>query len=206
MIYTKERIQQALELPDFDVPAAHALMTPVTRGSRPADMPGQAKQGAVLAIIYAKDDRGYVVLTRRRHDLNNHAGQISFPGGQQEPGESRQITALREAQEEIGVLPENLDLLGHLSTIYIPPTDFEVHPFVAWHLGSPSFIPQDSEVAEILEVPLTVLLEPAARQVEIWDIRGRALEIPFYSIGEHKIWGATAIIMSELIERLKAVT
>ena len=205
MIYTKEKIRQALEIPVFDVSAAHALMTPIPRGTRPPEMPGQPRQGAVLAIAYAKHGQAHFVLTRRRDDLNDHAGQISFPGGQQERGETMPMAALREAHEEVGVPEAALELLGELSTIYIAPTDFEVHPYVAWHDGHPHFVPQDREVAEILEVPLSHLLDPDTMRHEIWEIKGYSVEIPYYLVDDHRVWGATAIMLSELIERLRAV-
>lgn len=205
MIYDKEIIRQALEIPDFDVSAAHALMIPIPRGTRPPEMPGQPRQGAILAIVYAKYGQAHLVLTRRRDDLNDHAGQISFPGGQQEKGETMPKAALREAHEEIGVKEAALELLGELSTIYISPTDFEVHPFVAWHDGDPQFVAQDREVAEILEVSLSHLLDPHTMQHEIWEIQGYSVEVPYFLVDHHKVWGATAMMLSELIERLRAV-
>ena len=206
MVYTQEKIQQALSLPHFDVSASHGRMTPKPRGLRPPEMPGQPKQGAVLVIVYAKNGEAYLVLTRRHDDLNAHAGQISFPGGQVETGETMPKAAMREANEEIGLSISNLVILGELSTIYIPPTDFEVHPFVAWHQGIPHFTPQDSEVAEILEVPISHLLDPEMHHEEVWDIRGFSVEVPFYQVGPHKVWGATAIMLSEFLDRLRMVT
>lgn len=181
-------------------------MTPKPRGLRTPEMPGQPKQGAVLVIVYAKNGEAYLVLTRRRDDLNAHAGQISFPGGQVETGETLPMAAIREANEEIGLSISNLAMLGELSTIYIPPTDFEVHPFVAWHDGIPHFTPQDREVAEILEVPISHLLNPETQREEVWDIREFSVEVPFYLVGSHKVWGATAIMMSEFLDRLRMVT
>jgi len=206
LIDLKEKIRQALSLPEFDVSTAHQMMTPRSRGSRPQEMPGQPRQGAVLVIIYTKDGEEYLVLTRRRDDLNDHAGQISFPGGQREEGETMPVAALREANEEVGVQVSALELLGKLTCIYIPPTDFEVHPFVAWHEGRPIFIPQEREVAEILEVPLSLLIEPEIQHEDVWDIQGTIVEVPYYQVDSYKVWGATAIIMSELLERLRAVS
>lgn len=203
--YTPEKIRQALNLPDFDISASHERMTPRPRGLRPPEMPGQPKRGAVLVVTYAKNGEAYLVLTRRRDDLNAHAGQISFPGGQVEIGETMPEAAVREANEEIGVSISALVLLGKLSAIYIPPTDFEVHPYVAWHDGIPDFTPQDREVAEILEVPISHLLDPDTHHEEVWDIRGFTVEVPFYLVGPHKVWGATAIMMSEFLDRLRSV-
>jgi 8-oxo-dGTP pyrophosphatase MutT (NUDIX family) len=206
VIYTPERITKALQLADFDVSAAHERMNPRPRGTRPPEMPGQPKQGAVLLIAYTKNGESYLVLTRRRDDLNAHAGQISFPGGQREPGETMQSAAFREADEEIGVSTPALEFLGELTTIYIPPTDFEVHPFVAWHRDAPIFTPQDQEVAEILEVPISHMMDPSTHHEETWDFQGYKIEVPFYLVGPHKVWGATATIMSEFLERLQTLS
>jgi 8-oxo-dGTP pyrophosphatase MutT (NUDIX family) len=170
------------------------------------EMPGRPKQGSVLVILYAKNDETFLVLTRRREDLNNHAGQISFPGGRREANETLQMAAFREANEEVGVSIGALALLGELTTIYIPPTDYEVHPFVAWHKGFPDFAPQDREVAEIIEVPVSHLLDPETRREETWDFQGTQVDIPLYLVGGHKVWGATAIMLSEFLDRLRAVS
>ncbi len=204
-ILTQELIRQALQLSPFDGLAAQVKMIPRPRGERPPGMPGRPRQGGVLVMVYANDGRSHLVLTRRRDDLDDHAGQISFPGGRREDGESLIRTAFREAHEEIGVEPAALTLLGELSPLYIPPTDYEVHPFVAWHKGQPTFRPQISEVAEILEVPLRSLLNPANRLEEPWEIRGFQVQVPYYLVGPHKVWGATAMMLSEFLERLRAV-
>ncbi|MFZ0545096.1 MAG: CoA pyrophosphatase [Candidatus Promineifilaceae bacterium] len=199
------QIQQALYLKDFDPVAAQMKMAPRPRATvRTPETPGQVRQGGVLILLYEVMGQSHLVLTRRRDDLSSHAGQVSFPGGRREPGETLQTTAFRETYEEIGVYPGELDLLGYLATIYIPPTDYEVHPFVAWHRnGRPRFISQETEVAEILEVPLSLLLDPATRQEELWEIRGFQLTVPFYLVEGHKVWGATAMILSEFLERLR---
>ncbi len=206
--YTIHDIKHALSLPDFDGAAAQQKMTPVPRGiRRPPSRPGKARLGGVLALFYCYQDELYLVLTKRRDDMNDHAGQISFPGGKHEEGETLTETAVREANEEIGVLPDHLTILGQLTPLYIPPSDFEVHPTVAWYANGkrPSFTPNDNEVAKILEVPLSYLLTSDARDEEIWHLRGYDVRVPFFTVGGHKVWGATAMILSELIERLRSV-
>jgi hypothetical protein len=96
-------------------------------------------------------------------------------------------------------------ILGELTPLYIPPSDFEVHPIVAWYANGkrPSFTPSDAEVAEILETPLSYLLTPASRGEETWTLRGYDVRVPFFNIQGHKVWGATAMMLSELVERLK---
>ncbi|MCI0398811.1 MAG: CoA pyrophosphatase [Chloroflexi bacterium] len=203
--YSPDVIQQALNLPDFDILDAQLKMVPVPRGVRLPDKPGRPRQGAVLLLLYAWEGETYLVLTRRRDDLTSHAGQISFPGGRREDGEPLVQTALREAYEEVGVNPAALTLLGELSSLYIPPSDYEVHPFVAWHEGRPVFNVHDREVAELLEVPLAHLLDAANRVEEQWEIRGYPVQVPFFQVGEHKVWGATAMMLSEFLERLQAL-
>jgi 8-oxo-dGTP pyrophosphatase MutT (NUDIX family) len=204
MYYQREQIQLALELPGFNGQAAQMGMVPVPRGNvRPPQMSGQARQGGVLVLIFEKNGQSHLLLTRRRDDLQQHAGQISFPGGRREEGESLRETALREAHEEVGIRPAEVQVLGELTPLYIMPSDFEVHPFVAWHTGQPAYTIQTDEVAEILEVPISFLLDPANRHEEPWEIRGFQLQVPFYLVGEHKVWGATAMMLSEFLERLR---
>ena len=96
-------------------------------------------------------------------------------------------------------------MLGRLSPLYIPPTDYEVHPFVAWHSGRPQLTRQPSEVAEILVVPLNYLLEPENQFEEPWEIRGFQVQVPYYLVDDHKVWGATAMMLSEFLERLRRI-
>lgn len=205
MRFSKNKVRQALELQSFDGEAAQQEMIPRPRGIRPPGMAGQPRQGGVLVALYDLDGQTHLILTRRRDDLNDHAGQISFPGGRREAGETLQITAVREAKEEIGLDPAALSVLGRLTCLYIPPTDYEVHPFVAWHDGQPLFRRQADEVAQILEVPLSFLLDPANRFEEPWDYRGMTVQVPFYQVESHKVWGATAMMLSEFLQRLRSV-
>lgn len=208
MTLTRSEIKQALALPKFDSQAAQRQMAPISRPLRRApERSGRVRVGCVLALLYCHQGVLHLTLTRRRDDLNTHPGQISFPGGRQEEGETPWAAALRETEEEVGVLAADIERLGQLSTLYIPPSDFEVHPFVGWYRPEkrPSFRPQPSEVAEILEVPLTHLLTPGTRQSEEWRLRGAPVEVPFFSINSYKVWGATAMILSEFLARLAAV-
>ncbi len=200
------RIRQALALSGFDALRAQQRMAPEPRPlRRPVTVPDQARQGAVLVLLYPGTAGPDLVFIRRPDDLNAHAGQIAFPGGQQDRDERLVETALRETKEEIGVPPGAIQVLGTLSPIYIPVSDFEVHPFVGWHAGRPRFTPSADEVAEILEAPLNGLLDPTRREVETWFLYGMDVVVPFFRLGPHKVWGATAIILEELIERLRVV-
>lgn len=204
---TLDTIRAALSLPDFDGTAAQQRMIPITRGlSRPPEMSGSPRLGGVLLLLYPRPPDGEltVVLTQRPHYPGVHSGQISFPGGRHEPPETLQATALRETHEEIGVPAESVTLLGELTRVYILPSDFEVHPFVGYHAGGrPSFVPDPREVAALIEVPLRRLLDPATRHEEEWQLRGAAVAVPFFAIDEHKVWGATAMMLSEFVERVR---
>lgn len=206
MELTTAVVRQALSLRDFDARAAHYYMLPTDRNrQRPPELPGQPRVGGVLLLLYSYQQTMHLVLTRRRDDLTSHAGQISFPGGKQEPGETAVQAALRETEEEIGVSTREISILGELTRIYIPPSDYEVHPFVGWMNGGkrPTFVPEPGEVAEILEVPLTHLLNPETREVGPIPVRGAMYTVPYYNVNGHKVWGATAIMLSEFLARLE---
>lgn len=201
--------RRALLLPDFDVWAAHEYMLPTGRNrQRPPELSGQPRIGGVLLLLYNHKQATHLVLTRRRDDLNSHAGQISFPGGRKEAGETAVQAALRETEEEIGVPAAAVSILGELTSIYIPPSDFEVHPFVGWVNGGkrPSFVPEVREVAEILEVPLSHLLNPTTREIGPIPVRGATYTVPYYNVNGHKVWGATAILLSEFLGRLRQIS
>lgn len=201
-------VRAALTLEDFDAVAAHRWMLPMARNNkRPSHLNGSARVGAVLLLLYYKTDDLHIVLTKRRDDLNAHAGQISFPGGRQEDQEPLEQTALRETDEEIGVPETAVTLLGQLTDIYIPPSDFEVHPFVGWfHNGKrPSFQPAVTEVAKILEVSLSHLMQPETRKTGPWDFRGNTITVPYYDVDGHMVWGATAVMLSEFLGRLSVI-
>jgi len=205
---TLSHIQAALALASFDSQAAHYLMAPLTRpANRPADLPGAARIGSVLLLLYCHQEELHLALTRRRDDLNSHAGQVSFPGGRAEADETLAEAALRETEEEVGVRPSTITILGELTPIWIPPSDFQVHPFVGWvHSGvRPSFQLAENEVAELLETPLSYLLHPDSRREGVIERQGYRLTVPYFDVEGHMVWGATAIILSEFLERLRSV-
>lgn len=203
MMITPDRIRAALALPGFDAAAAHSALSPSPRPlTRPADKPGNPRIGAVLLVLYEKFSAPHILLIRRHDDLKYHPGQISFPGGRQEPGEQLLETALRETREEVGLHRDTLLLLGTLAPVYISPSDFMVYPFVAWHDGQPALKMELSEVAQILETPLGLFLDPSMGCTEIRIMDNMELNVPFYRLGGDTVWGATAMILSELLQRL----
>jgi 8-oxo-dGTP pyrophosphatase MutT (NUDIX family) len=159
--------------------------------------PVDARAAGVLILLYLFNGAWRFPLMRRVEDGLVHGGQISLPGGSQEAGESLRETALREACEEIGAACAGVEVLGQLSAIYIPPSNFLVTPTVGCVFERPDFRCDPREVAELIEVPLSTLFDQDAVKREPWVLRGVTVEVPFYQIGPHKVWGATAMILSE---------
>lgn len=187
---------------------------PIQMGMAPVPRPGterildpdlDCRRAGVLVLLYPTGDDFSVVLTRRTDSVDNHRGQISFPGGSLEAGETAQAAALREAWEEVGISPASLVILGELSPLYIPPSGFCIYPTVAYASTRPCFSPVPAEVAEVLEASLTHLLTEATRQEEIWHIRGQDVRVPFYVVGPHRIWGATAMVLCELLYLIRQI-
>ena len=179
---------------------AHKLMSVPGRGKYPI-IPENAKKAAVLVFLYTKVDRVFITLIKREtHDKDRHSGQISFPGGSMETLDDYPIqTAIREANEEIGI-PKEVEVLGTLTSLYIPVSGFYVSPEIAIHHAPILFTAQASEVKEILEVDLSMITHADSKSKR--DIRissGMMIkEVPCYEIHGTIIWGATAMILSEL--------
>jgi 8-oxo-dGTP pyrophosphatase MutT (NUDIX family) len=162
----------------------------------------ECREAGVLVLLYPSeaDGRPTLVLTERQDHLDDHGGQVSFPGGQREAVESLEATALREAHEEVALDPQAVDILGPLTPLYIPPSGFCVHPFVGVARAAPALHPADAEVAALLHVPLAALLAPAALQREPWTLHGQTVEVPFFNVdGCPPVWGATSMMLSELL-------
>ncbi len=167
-------------------------------------VPAGCRESSVLILLYPRAGRLYFVLTRRTDMVQSHKGQISLPGGAREGDESPVQTALRETREELGVPPHDTEVLGCLSTLYIPHSNYCIYPFVAYRPDSPVFCADPVEVAEVLEVPLALLLDPSIRRVEHWPAPDfeSPRRVPFFSIHGQVVWGATAMILSELVSLL----
>ena len=160
---------------------------------------------AVLVPIY-RDAGGelHAVFTRRRDDLRRHAGEISFPGGRQdveEEEEDLRQTALREAHEEIGLEPVAVTLAGGLQPTPTVVTNYAIYPFVGAIAAGVEWTPSDAEVAEVLELPLRAVRDGYERRRLLR--RGVPFRTDVYIVGEHLIWGATARIVADLLERLE---
>ncbi len=199
-------VRRALALPGFDGQAAQLQMAPAPRPfERDPARSGLPRVAAVLVLLYPLEDGTLAFPLMKRNEYPGvHSGQISLPGGSAEAGETPEQTALRETCEEFGVC-DGVELLGLLTPLYVPPSDFEIHPVVGWSVARPVFQPDPREVAALLEIPLVHLLDDARKLTGNWEL-GSGIETPirYYDLGESVVWGATAIILSEFEQRLRA--
>jgi 8-oxo-dGTP pyrophosphatase MutT (NUDIX family) len=163
--------------------------------------------GAVLVLLYPDGDDLRLPLTVRSDRLPSHRGEVSLPGGAIDPGEDGPITAaLRECHEELGVDPATVAVWGTLSPFYIPPSNFRITPVVGFRSQLPDLLPNGDEVSAVITVTLRELLDPALVVVERWTLRGLEVDVPFFAIEGHKVWGATAIVLSEFAARMRRLT
>jgi len=197
------RIEKGLWAPLPGIPAQLA-MVPEPRPGQKAyfEVEDTCRKAGVLVLLYVKEGRLRVLLTRRTEFVLHHRGQISLPGGEQHPGESLEATALRETAEELGPDLGAVRVLGRLTPLFIPPSNYCIYPTVAVVPGPLAFRLQPEEVAEVIEPPLDHLADPANILRESWTFDGRAVEVPFYAYEGHKIWGATAMVLAELLALL----
>ncbi|MDZ7808143.1 MAG: CoA pyrophosphatase [Gracilimonas sp.] len=157
------------------------------------------RNSSVLVPLIAWKNELEILLTLRTQDIN-HGGQLSFPGGGKEGDETIFETALREAQEEIGLHNSGVHISGTLTSLYVGHSDNMVTPVVAFLEEKQHFTPNPNEVDEIISVPLNELIEERNLVYEDWDLRGTPCKVPFWNVHRVPLWGATAMMMSELID------
>ncbi len=160
-------------------------------------------KAGVMLLLFPQNGDLRLPLIRRTKTVLHHRDQIGFPGGRIEGSENFEQAALRETREELGVPANLIKILGWLTPLYIPPSNYCVYPVVGLAAGRPAFSPLADEVAEVIEVPLGHLLNPSNRRKETRIIRGQPVEVPYFAFGEHKIWGATAMILAEFLSVLE---
>lgn len=160
-----------------------------------------ARQGAVLILLYPKNGELYTVLILRNIYIGTHSGQVSFPGGKREAeDQSLWHTALREANEEVGITVEKVKFIGELTQVYIPPSRFLVTPFLAYAEEPPEFKRDRIEVKRIIETPISVFLNSNSILEKMMFVESVNTEIPikYYDVNGEVVWGATAMMLSEM--------
>ncbi len=189
--------------------AAHSRFSPRPPRSAPLSrgVPEDARRAAALILLYPHTESAVpaspsaysLPLTVRHANLPDHAGQISLPGGRIDAGELAEAAAVREAEEEIGVDPAAVRILGSLTPLYVLVSRFLITPFVGVAVARPAFRPAEREVSALLEVSLDQL-----RDVDNlhWGHRtreGYMIDFPYFDVGDHHVWGATAMILGEFL-------
>jgi 8-oxo-dGTP pyrophosphatase MutT (NUDIX family) len=190
------------QLPGAD---AHEVMSPAHRKDLLRMNPYKLNarlSGVLLLLSPGPENEALITFIKRNEYEGVHSGQIAFPGGKFEAGDlTLADTALREAEEEIGIKPSTVDLMGPLSELFVPPSNFIIQPFLARTGYINCFIPSPAEVASVFSVPLSHFLTPGIRgNYEIKYRNGSYLQVPGYKFQDHLIWGATAMILNELLE------
>jgi len=195
------------QLPAF---TAHAKMAPFERlATLDPDYykDNNPRRSAVMMLFYPKNDQAHLILIKRNAYPGIHSSQISFPGGKAEPEDgSLAETAVRETFEEIGVAPADIDVVMPFTEIYIPPSNFLVAPFLGLLMSEPIFKPNPDEVVELIQLSLDVFLDDSiVVQTEMQTSYSQMINVPAFKVDEHIVWGATAMILSELKETIKSV-
>lgn len=194
-------------VPSERLTLAHIRHTLAT-GPAPIPSPVEGKtrlSSAVLVSLYEHDGQVHVILTRRSWHLRVHRGEVAFPGGRQDDGETLWETAQREAEEEVALDPRTVTPLGELNHLATVTSDSTIVPYVGWIAGGrPRLTPSDAEVAAILHVPLAELVEPGVYHRELWTWEGETRSIHFFELIGDTVWGATAAMLFDFLSRVTA--
>ncbi len=161
------------------------------------------REAAVLLLLYPHESELWFPLTVRSSRLEHHRGEVSLPGGATDPDDDSPVaTALRETHEELGIDPTSIEIWGRLSNLYIPVSNFRLTPIVGFVAELPDLVPCSYEIAEVFGVPLSYVQRPEAVVVEEWVLGQQPAYVPFFLLRGYKVWGATAIVVSELLVRI----
>lgn len=170
---------------------------PLIEGWEPDLRPESARRAAVLLLLYPGPDGPTIPLTVRHADLPHHPGQVSLPGGALDPGEAVDAAALREAEEEVGLPRSDVTVIGALSTLWIPMSNFVLTPIVAVSQTAPLFRPHAAEVESMLDMPLAWVVDRTRIRWAERDRRGRTIRYPYFDVHGTHVWGATGMILNE---------
>ncbi len=182
---------------------AQLKMAPTSR-RRYMIAPQGVRQAGVMATLFPKSNEWHIVfIERNKSDRDSHGGQISFPGGKAEPEDGTMLkTALRETEEEVGILQNEIKVLGSLSEVYIPVSNFNVYPYVGFLESRPTYSLQEEEVYQVLEIPVSHFQNETTKRTKDISINKYLTlkNVPYYAVDNKVLWGATAMMMSELME------
>jgi 8-oxo-dGTP pyrophosphatase MutT (NUDIX family) len=194
--------RHAAGLPGRDFQRRMAAM----RSHRIFEPPADARKAAVLMLLFEKNAEWYLLLTERvGNEKDPHSNQISFPGGSMEVSDADLAEcALRETWEEVGVEPKDVNLIGAMSDLYIPVSNFHVQPFLGWSNTPPQYRRQETEVQRIMETPLSLFQNVDNQKImPMMQARSFTLkDVPYYDVEGKMLWGATAMMIAELLELL----
>ncbi len=194
---TKERLLEILKT-GLPGEAAQQKMAPDVRIS--SQFREDCRDAAVLLLFYPYKEETKIVFMKRNEYDGPHSGQISFPGGMREPTDADlQATALRETEEETGVQATEIEILGTLTPLHVPVSNFCVHPFVGWMDGEPDFRPDETEVQYLVCPALEEVIDRKNRKKGVFHRGTEKITTPYFDIHGEMIWGATAMILSEFM-------
>lgn len=201
-------LERRLQLP-LPGDSAHQMMKPLMKNGSPIQFPPKdnTREGGVLILFHREEDNFFFPLIRRTEYKGVHSGQIALPGGKREDEDSDLIqTALREAEEEIGIESNKVKVLGHLSPFYVGASNFDILPVVGYLDQSPSYLPDPHEVSGIIKASTDHLTQDKFKNKKDITVRnGVVLSSPYFEVQNEVVWGATAMMLSELSIILKEI-
>jgi len=160
----------------------------------------EMKQAAVLICFFKKNGEYHLPLIRRPMHEKNHPGQIALPGGAMEENETLENTALREAFEEVGIIPESVEIIGKMTPLPVPVSKYLISPFIGIAKHEPKWNINKQEVDELIILKFKDLIDSNNGYYEDWDLNGNTLRVPIFKVMNKEIWGATAAVLSELLD------
>jgi len=208
MLLTKQELKNKLSNPLLGT-SSHIKMVPQHRIQdfiNDKDNTLNAQKSAVLILFFHENDTLKMIVIRRSHYVGIHSGQIAFPGGRyEEEDENVMTTALREIHEEIGIPEDKIEILGRLSDIYVPPSNFLISVFVGYLTERPQYKIEKREVDEVIEIPFENFFKPDVRKEKDFYVNSlkAGSNAPYFDVTNAEIWGASAMVISELLDVLR---